>query len=145
LSLGGRPKEEDGHKPINVSVDVKTYEGLEKIRDMTGNRSKFIENALRPLIHQLDPGESCEVLDLIDTTLNCRITSALSKQDFEMAATLATMGNSLAPFRVLCRGSGSGYAIESRERPLESGKPYEDTVCHIVESFLAQIKKASGL
>jgi len=103
LSLGGRPREEGGHKAFNISINAETHKGLEKIHDKGGNRSKLVEEAMRPLIHQLDPGESCEVMDRIDRVLNTEIVKAVSNYDFEKAATLATIGNSLSPFRSLCR------------------------------------------
>jgi hypothetical protein len=109
LSLGGRPVEEGGHKHINLSVNAETYEGLRKIRGKGAYMSKFIENALYPLVHQLDLGDSCKVLSRIDETLKSEIISAVSKENFEMASALATIGNSLEPFRDLCReGNESG-------------------------------------
>ena len=110
MSLGGRPKEEDGHKPTNVSLNVKTLKGLKKISE--GTRSRFIEKVLDPHLRQLDPGESCQVLDQIDKTLRSEIITALSRRDFEKAATLSTMGNSLSEFRVLCRLPANGSANE---------------------------------
>jgi len=38
----GRPKEEGGHRRINISVDEPTYSVLKEV----GNRSQFIENAI---------------------------------------------------------------------------------------------------
>jgi hypothetical protein len=116
LGLGGRPKEEEGHKPINLSVNAETYEGLMKIHDEGGNSSKFVEKAVRPHIHQLDPGESCKILGEFDQRLRDEIVSALSKHNFEKAATLATIGDVLTPFMSLCR-IPTGDASESKEHP----------------------------
>lgn len=145
MSLGGRPKEEGGHKGIHISLNAETYKGLEKIHDKDGNRSKFVEHAIHPHIRQLDPGESCRVLGLIDGILNCEIVSAISNQDFEKVATLATIGNSLTPFRGLCEILGRDDATESGEHYLECVKPQEDGLCEGIMSFLKQRKKASGL
>lgn len=104
MSLGGRPKEEGGHKRMNVTLNNETREGLRKIKEKKGQaRSKFIENALGPLIREFDPGDSCEALGEIDCLLQCRVSSAASKQDFEKAAALTAIGNALDPFRSLCR------------------------------------------
>lgn len=134
LSLGGRPKEEGGHKPINLSVNAETYKALEKIRYKGEYRSKFIEDAVRPLVNQLDPGESCEVLGEIDEILKSRIHSAVSKRNFEMATTLATIGNSLEPFRDLCRGLGESDVIKFKKCRLEFGESSEDAKHHSIES-----------
>jgi len=116
LSLGGRPKEEEGHNRINLSVNAETYKVLMKIHDEGGNRSKFVENVVRPHIRQLDPGESCKVLVEFDQRLRDEIVSALSDYDFEKAATLATIGDVLTPFMSLYRIS-TGDASENKEHP----------------------------
>ena len=103
LSLGGRPREEGGHKAFNISINAETHKGLKKIHDKGGNRSKLVEEAIRPLIRQLDPGESCEVVGEIDRILHSEIVKAVSNYDFEKVAALATIGNRLSPFRSLCR------------------------------------------
>lgn len=56
MSLGGRPKEEGGHVTIHVSINRATAEGLKKVEG--GEKSKFIENALRPILQELDPPEA---------------------------------------------------------------------------------------
>jgi hypothetical protein len=87
-----------------------------KIHDEGGNSSKFVEKAVRPHIHQLDPGESCKILGEFDQRLRDEIVSALSKHNFEKAATLATIGDVLTPFMSLCR-IPTGDASESKEHP----------------------------
>jgi hypothetical protein len=116
LSLGGRPKEEDGHKPINLSLNAETHKVLMKIHNKSGNRSKFVEKVVRPHIRQLDPGESCKLLGEFDQRLKDEIVTALSKHNFEKAATLATIGDVLTPFMSLCR-IPTGDASESKEHP----------------------------
>jgi hypothetical protein len=101
LSLGGRPKEEEGHRAKKVSLNLETCKGLEKIN--SGERSSFIEKALCPVLRQYDPGESCGALGQIDKILQLEIESALSKGDFEKVAALAAIGNTIAPFTALCR------------------------------------------
>jgi hypothetical protein len=114
MSLGGRPKEEEGHKSKRFSLDLKTCKGLEKIS--SGERSKLIEKALGPVLRQYDPGESCEALGLIDRTLDCEIDSALSKQDYEKATALATLANSLTPFRNLCNLPDEGNSDRNKRK-----------------------------
>ena len=116
MGLGGRPEEEDGHKRINLSLNAETHKVLMKIHDKGGNRSKFVENAVHPHINQLDPGESCKILGEFDHRLRDEIVSAVFDQDFEKAATLATIGDTLTPFRSLCRISTSD-ASENKEHP----------------------------
>ena len=60
-------------------------------------------------------GESCKILGEFDNRLRDEIVSAVFDQDFEKAATLATIGDSLTPFRSLCRIS-TGDASENKER-----------------------------
>jgi hypothetical protein len=116
LSLGGRPEEEDGHKPINLSLNAETHKVLMKIHNKSGNRSKFVEKVVRPHIQQLDPGESCKILGEFDQRLRNEIVTALSKHNFEKAATLATIGDVLTPFMSLCR-IPTGDASENKEHP----------------------------
>lgn len=108
MALGGRPKEEDGHTAKKISLNLKTCEGLEKIE--SGKRSSFIENALCPLLRQLDPGESCETLDQVNNILQRQIESALLERNFEKVAALAAVGNTLAPFSALCHASAKDNA-----------------------------------
>ena len=70
------------------------------------------ENAMGSLIRQFDPGNSCEVLSKIDCFLRCRMSSAMSKCDFEPVATLTAMGNTLESYRSLCRPA-KGDAAEN--------------------------------
>jgi len=134
MSLGGRPKEEEGHTPKRVSLDQEACKGLEKIS--IGERSKFIEKALRPLLKQLDPGESCKFLGLLDRVLDCGISSALSKQDYEKATTLATVADSLAPFRNLCRVSDENNSVQSGKRELGPIERHKNVSCRRIMDLL---------
>ena len=100
-------------KRVNVRVDG-TVDGLCGWR--RARSSKFVENVVRPHIHQLDPGESCKILGEFDQKLRNEIVTALSKHNFEKAATLATIGDVLTPFMCLCR-IPTGDASESEEHP----------------------------
>jgi hypothetical protein len=51
VALGGRPKEQGGHKPYKLSFDKFTSDALEKIRKH-GNISKFVEDRLKPELEQ---------------------------------------------------------------------------------------------
>ena len=97
-----------------------------KIHVKDGNRSRFIENAIRPHLHQLDPGESCRILGSIDEILKREMVSALSKRNFEKVTTLAAMGNTLAPFRSLCEVSENGEVAQTRNTYCECRKPCEE-------------------
>jgi len=46
MALGGRPKEEGGHRPLKISLEQFISEALKKV----GNKSKFIETVLRPIL-----------------------------------------------------------------------------------------------
>jgi len=140
LASGGRPREEGGHKRLDISIDEQIYKALEKIHDKGENRSKFIENALRPLIRQLDPGESCEVLRKIDENLSMAMVSALQRKDFEKVVTLATIGNALAPFKDLCEPDSTA---NSRELVLEHGKSSQDNAYRSIGSLPESKRKAS--
>ncbi|MGD0072417.1 MAG: hypothetical protein ABSB71_12765 [Candidatus Bathyarchaeia archaeon] len=88
---------------MNVSLNAETLKGLKKIQESGQARSKVIENALGPLIRELDPRESCEAVSKIDCLLQCEISSAVSKRDFEKVTSLTAIGNALGPSRSLCR------------------------------------------
>jgi PhoPQ-activated pathogenicity-related protein len=119
LGLGGRPKEEGGHKSFNVSLDDETRQGLEKLHNKNENRSQFIEKALRPLLNQFDPGPSCEVLNRLDEILNNEISSAISQKDFEKVNALAALANSFEPFRSACRISTDSVSGQRPDSPSE--------------------------
>jgi len=99
--MGGRPKEDKGHVPKRVSLDKEISDALNKIP--RGHQSKFIEDIVRPVFREFDPGPACEVLERIDTIINSEVASALAKWDFEKAAALTALGNSLETHRCLCR------------------------------------------
>lgn len=46
MTLGGRPQEEGGHKPVKVSLNERARSILGQVRESDGNISKFIEEAL---------------------------------------------------------------------------------------------------
>jgi hypothetical protein len=77
LSLGGRPKEEGGHKAWKLSLNKMTTEGLKKIREGGGNASKWIEKQLKPEIENLDPGEASVEIWRFEIHLNRKISEAL--------------------------------------------------------------------
>lgn len=103
MTIGGRPKEEGGHKPINLSVDYETFNVLGKMGGKGENRSKFIESIFRPHIKQLDPDPSCKVISQIDSILNNAMDSALQDKDFEQLATISMIATHFEPFRYLCK------------------------------------------
>jgi hypothetical protein len=58
---------------------------------------------LGPLVQQLDPGPSCEVLERIDRIIDSEIDAAKSKRDYEKISAITHLANSLEPHRRLCR------------------------------------------
>jgi hypothetical protein len=98
MALGGRPKEEDGHKPLKISVDNFTYNALEKIE----NKSKFIEQCMRPILEQFDLGEATEILKMVDEMISREIIEATKERKYDKAVALATLGNCFRDFRKLC-------------------------------------------
>jgi hypothetical protein len=119
LGLGGRPKEEGGHKSFNISLDDETRQGLEKLHNKNENRSKFIEKALHSPLKEFDPGSSCEVLNRIDEILSNEISSAVSGRNFEKVSALATLATCYGPFRSACKISTDSI---SGQRPDSSSK-----------------------
>lgn len=83
----GRPKEEDGHKRINISIDKFTDEALDKIRK-GGNVSKFIENELRPTLRKLDPSDVSFHVWRIEVYLSQQIINAIEARAREETAPL---------------------------------------------------------
>jgi hypothetical protein len=149
MALGGRPKEEEGHKRKKFSLNKKTCKGLEKIA--AGERSKLIEKALCPVLRQYDPGESCETLGLVDKILTCEIETTVPTQEYEKVAGLTALANALAPFRDLCNVPSEGDTAmngKSKPRPIERFKylslPRNKRTCRIavLRSFPSLIARA---
>lgn len=99
MTLGGRPKERGGHKSLNISIDKEISQALRKV----GNKSVFIENTIRPVLRQMDPGPACKVLRSIDRYLIGETVKAVRQKDFEKATALIHMAESLKEYRHLCR------------------------------------------
>jgi hypothetical protein len=133
MALGGRPKEEEGHSTKRFTLNQEACKGLDKI--VKGERSKFIEKAVCPVLRQLDPGESCETLGLVDRVLDCEIESASSKGNYEKAAALATLANSLAPYRNLCRVSDGDDAEGNANRESRTFEGYKKISCRKIRSL----------
>jgi len=58
MALGGRPKDGPGHRPLNITVRRDLYKMLKKVP----NKSRFIEDAIRPILQKYDPGPPCEYI-----------------------------------------------------------------------------------
>jgi hypothetical protein len=95
--LAGRPKEEGGHVPVNISMAKELREKLRKTRELYGSESKFIEKAIEPLLNELDPGDACEDVLKVANRLTEMTKDALDELDFEKAQALSFVGESLAP------------------------------------------------
>jgi hypothetical protein len=98
LSLGGRPKEEGGHKPLKISVNKFMSEALEKV----DNKSRFIEKAVTPLLKQLDPAEASVVFWHIDAYIKQEAIKAIKKGNYQLASALSWMAYRFEDERKLC-------------------------------------------
>jgi hypothetical protein len=56
MTLGGRPPEQGGHKPIKLSLNNDIHKCLVKIKENGDNASKFVENYLESLARILTQG-----------------------------------------------------------------------------------------
>ncbi|MGD0028422.1 MAG: hypothetical protein ABSC91_05730 [Candidatus Bathyarchaeia archaeon] len=72
----------------------------------------------------------------VDRVLDCGIASALSKRNYEKATTLATVANSLAPFRDLCRVSDRDNTAGNGNRELGTFEGYKKISCRKIRSLL---------
>ena len=102
MALGGRPKEEGGHRAWKLSFNKLTTEGCEKIQKGSGNISKWIEKQLKPEIENLDPGEASVEIWRYETYLNQRISQALIEDKPGKAKALTSILVALKDFRNLC-------------------------------------------
>ncbi len=98
MALGGRPKEQGGHKPLKISVDKFVAQGLEKV----GNKSQFLESVARPVLEKMDPGEASVFLWQIDTYLSRGIVVAAKQGNFSQVQALGWLANQLEDARNLC-------------------------------------------
>lgn len=105
MALGGRPKEEGGHKPLKISVDDFVYRALNKVE----NKSRFIEETLRPILKQFDPGDMCQVVSDIYKKIAQEIIQATKIGKYDKVAALAAFANSLEDYRKLCSPFSETY------------------------------------
>lgn len=125
----GKPKEEGGHKRINISVNEFIVEGLKKV----GNKSQFLEKVARPMIEKLDPGEASVYLWRTDILISQGIISATEKGDFKQVQALGWMAGQLEDARKLCGVPPLDFKLE---------KPHVDNG----SQFLAeQVKRVHDL
>ena len=94
----GRPSEEGGHEPLNVSISKPIRGMLEKV----GNKSKFIEETIRPVLKNYDPAEPCDILCEVTAKVQDRIAKANGNGDFDKVAAYANMGERLQELTQLC-------------------------------------------
>jgi len=119
MALGGRPKEEGGHKPLKISLDDFVYKALNKVE----NKSKFIEETLRPILRQFDPGDMCQFLSEIYQKIAQEILKATQEERYDKVAALSTLALSLEDYRKLCTPNSEIYATTA-----DSEYPREVTV-----------------
>jgi len=97
----GRPKEEEGHKRINISLNKFTREALKKIKKDGGNISKFIEKELKPVLEQLDPRDAAIHIWRIEDYLKKQIIKAAEKGKFEEVKAICSIINAIEDYRKL--------------------------------------------
>lgn len=105
MALGGRPKEEGGHKPFKISVDDFVYNALNKVE----NKSRFIEETLRPILKQFDPGEMCQLVSEIYKKIAQEIFQATQEGKYGKVAAIAALAVSLEDYRKLCAPCSETY------------------------------------
>jgi len=137
----GRPKEEGGHKRINISVDNFTEKALTKIRDGDGNISKFIEKQLKPVLENLDPGEASIHVWRIEAYLSQQIIKATAQSKPDLVIALASIANALKDFRNLCGISPRNFMLDQDTGVLiqPSRRRRESMVFTFVSSAIASI------
>jgi hypothetical protein len=100
-ALGGRPKEEGGHKRIDISLDKETRRKLEKFKKQGGNVSRFIEREVKPVLEKLDPGEQSVHVYRIEVYLSHEIINAVHEGDLEKVRVLADLAKAIDDYRKL--------------------------------------------
>ena len=98
MALGGRPREEGGHKPLKISLNKFVREALEKV----GNKSQFLEKVAQPVLEKMDPGDASFFLYQIDVYISRGIINAAQKGDFKQVSALGWLANCLEDARKLC-------------------------------------------
>jgi len=125
MALGGRPKDGPGHKAFNMSVRRDVYKMLKKVP----NRSKFIEQTIRPVLKQLDPGPSCDFLKKVDEMAKDELLKATRNKDFEKVTAIGSMTSALEGYRALCKTSLDKKSCE------DAGGIWEKDVCILPDTL----------
>lgn len=94
----GRPKEQGGHKRINVTVEKFVSDALQKVP----NKSQFLEKVARPVLEQLDPGEASVYVWKIEMFISQGIIKATQEGNFKQAQALGWLADQLEDARALC-------------------------------------------
>lgn len=102
MSLGGRPKEEGGHKDWHLTFDKVTSEALEKIRNGGGKASEALEKAFKPIAEKYDPGELSIHIWRYEVYLSQQIIKATEQGKPEDVQGLGALASALKDFRSLC-------------------------------------------
>lgn len=105
MAIGGRPKEEGGHKPLKISVNKFVRDALEKV----GNKSQFLEKVAQPILEKMDPGEGSLFLWRIDVFISQGIIKAAQKRDFKQVETLGWLADCLEDARKLSHVPPANY------------------------------------
>jgi hypothetical protein len=120
MALGGRPKEENGHERIDLTLNKKTREKLDKIKKKKGNVSKFIEKELKPTLDKLDPGELSIHIYRIQVYLANEISDALQQGKLEDLKVLAGIANAIDDYRALAGILPLDYKVKALSQNMHS-------------------------
>ena len=132
----GRPKEQDGHKRINISVDKFVAQGLEKV----GNKSQFLESVARPVLEKMDPGEASIFLWQIDIYLSQGIIAATKERDFGQVQALGWLASQLEDARKLCGIPQSKGELQLRRKMVFESEEDKARAFQIIKATEALVR-----
>jgi hypothetical protein len=120
----GRPKELEDAERIDIIIDKGISEALKKVP----NKSKFIRDAIRPILEQLDPGAASVFLWRIDFHLYRGIVKAVQKGDFKQVNALSWLATCLEDARKLCGVPPRDLDLLSTEEVLGRKQAFQDFI-----------------
>lgn len=122
MTLGGRPKEEGGHKDWHLTFNKITSNALEKIRKKKGKASEVLEKAFEPIAEKYDPGELSIHIWRYEVYLSQEIIQAAQEGKTESVQALAALANAVKDYRSMC-----GLPLANSNLPITQVKPSIET------------------
>jgi hypothetical protein len=119
MGLGGRPKEEGGHKPLKISVGKFVSEALEKV----GNKSQFLEKIAKPILEQLDPGPLCPFIQSINQQITVKTEEALKNKDYGKIQALANFAGYMQDYTDLCELPQPNLPLKPKHPQAKKSEP----------------------